>query len=135
MAAVAGLYGLGEDRQHRKKQQQQQQHQLEQREQKEEQKKIAERKYQREQQLQLQRASFEGNRISDFNISRRCLRSKSVCLKNYFPHLKAAKWEPLNEYTDAGISHEEENKILMVWSKQIVKAIVDSLAVENLITN
>ncbi|XP_034124436.1 potassium voltage-gated channel protein Shaker isoform X3 [Drosophila guanche] len=58
MAAVAGLYGLGEDRQHRKKQQQQQQHQKEQLEQKEEQKKIAERKLQlREQQ---QRNSLDG---------------------------------------------------------------------------
>ncbi|XP_036319179.1 potassium voltage-gated channel protein Shaker [Rhagoletis pomonella] len=62
MAAVAGLYGLGEDRQHRKKQQQQQHHQQEQREQKEEQKKIAERKLLREQQQQLlSRASFEGS--------------------------------------------------------------------------
>lgn len=63
MAAVAGLYGLGEDRQHRKKQQQQQQHQLEQREQKEEQKKLAERKLARDQQQYLkdvQRPSFDG---------------------------------------------------------------------------
>ncbi|XP_067639212.1 potassium voltage-gated channel protein Shaker isoform X2 [Eurosta solidaginis] len=59
MAAVAGFYGLGEDRQHRKKQQQQQHHQQEQREQKEEQKKIAERKLLREQ--LLSRASFEGS--------------------------------------------------------------------------
>ncbi|XP_037814552.1 potassium voltage-gated channel protein Shaker isoform X4 [Lucilia sericata] len=64
MAAVAGLYGLGEDRQHRKKQQQQQQHQLEQREQKEEQKKLAERKLARDQQQYLkdqQRPSFDGS--------------------------------------------------------------------------
>ncbi|XP_046802386.1 potassium voltage-gated channel protein Shaker isoform X5 [Lucilia cuprina] len=64
MAAVAGLYGLGEDRQHRKKQQQQQQHQLEQREQKEEQKKLAERKLARDQQQFLkdqQRPSFDGS--------------------------------------------------------------------------
>nr|NP_001303569.1 shaker, isoform T [Drosophila melanogaster]ALI51156.1 shaker, isoform T [Drosophila melanogaster] len=59
MAAVAGLYGLGEDRQHRKKQQQQQQHQKEQLEQKEEQKKIAERKLQLREQ-QLQRNSLDG---------------------------------------------------------------------------
>lgn len=69
MAAVAGLYGLGEDRQHRKKQQQQQQHQQEQREQKEEQKKIAERKLQREQQLQLHRTSIEGWSIHNKYIS------------------------------------------------------------------
>lgn len=59
MAAVAGLYGLGEDRQHRKKQQQQQQHQKEQLEQKEEQKKIAERKLQLREQQQ-QRNSLDG---------------------------------------------------------------------------
>ncbi|XP_059222500.1 potassium voltage-gated channel protein Shaker isoform X2 [Stomoxys calcitrans] len=59
MAAVAGLYGLGEDRQHRKKQQQQQAHQQEQREQKEEQKKLADRKLQREQ--LMARPSFEGS--------------------------------------------------------------------------
>ncbi|XP_017851531.1 potassium voltage-gated channel protein Shaker isoform X2 [Drosophila busckii] len=60
MAAVAGLYGLGEDRQHRKKQQQQQQHQKEQLEQKEEQKKIAERKLQLREQQQQQRNSLDG---------------------------------------------------------------------------
>ncbi|KAL7743989.1 hypothetical protein ACLKA6_001223 [Drosophila palustris] len=59
MAAVAGLYGLGEDRQHRKKQQQQQQHQKEQLEQKEEQKKIAERKLQLREAQQL-RNSLDG---------------------------------------------------------------------------
>uniref|UniRef100_A0A1I8MXT4 BTB domain-containing protein n=1 Tax=Musca domestica TaxID=7370 RepID=A0A1I8MXT4_MUSDO len=59
MAAVAGLYGLGEDRQHRKKQQQQQAHQQEQREQKEEQRKLADRKLARE--ALMARASFEGS--------------------------------------------------------------------------
>ncbi|XP_073833254.1 potassium voltage-gated channel protein Shaker-like [Musca autumnalis] len=58
MAAVAGLYGLGEDRQHRKKQQQQQAHQQEQREQKEEQRKLADRKLARD--ALMSRASFDG---------------------------------------------------------------------------
>ncbi|KAM8720385.1 hypothetical protein ACLKA7_006434 [Drosophila subpalustris] len=85
MAAVAGLYGLGEDRQHRKKQQQQQQHQKEQLEQKEEQKKIAERKLQLREAQQLRNsldgygckaASFRGERETETETETRRVAAK-----------------------------------------------------------